>query len=258
MTALDFDRPRGFAPMRVVAVMDEPIGYLGDLLHLDAPLSYAAYHDLDERTRKTIPPPGSAEFEDWPIDLALPLSTWWLTYDEREHGVIEPRLCKRNRADRRDRTARLWGWCASAAAETAWGVRSKLEVRKRPDLARMARYTDAKAANLGAGHMKAYDLAVPTVFAREVVWHAHGDLERVAALLTRFVPAIGKKRNLGSGTVREWRVEPCADDHSTIADGAPMRRLPFGCASASSTRVGAIRPPYYHHTRLVMAVEPSC
>lgn len=246
----------GTAPMRVVAVMDEPVAYLGDLLHLDAPLAYAAYHDLDDRTRLTIPPPGSPEFEDWPIDLELPLSTWWLPYDEATHGPIEPRLLKRNRQDVGDRSARLWGWCASAADEAAWGVRSKLEIRKRPELGKMARYTAARTANVSAGHMKAYDLAVPTMFAREVTWHAHGDLEKVRALLAKYVPAIGKKRNIGSGTVREWRVEPCDEDRSTVVSGEPMRRLPLGAAISESMRVGAIRPPYYHHTRLVMAAEP--
>lgn len=254
--ALTFHRPAGYAPMRVVAVMDEPIGYLGDLLHLDAPLSYAAYHALDLQTRKSIAPPGSPEFEDWPIDLELPLSTWWLPYVVHEHGAIDPRLCKRNRNDPSDRSQRLWGWCASAADEAAWGVRSKLEVRKRPELGRMARYTDARSANISSGHMKAYDLAVPTVFAREVVWFAHGDADRVRDLLNRFVPAIGKKRNIGSGTVREWRVEACDEDRSTVTEGAPRRRLPCGAARSDSMRLGAIRPPYYHHTRTVMAVEP--
>lgn len=249
---LALQRYRGHVPVRVVARMDEPIAYLGDLLHLDAPLAYASYHDLDERTRRTIPP---IESTDFPVDLELPLSTWWLPYDEQRHGPIDPRLMKRNRMDSTDRSQRLWGWCASAAVE-AWDGRSKLEVRKRPELGRMTRYSDAKTANVSSGHMKAYDLAIPTVFAREVVWHAFGDADKVQALLTRFVPAIGKKRNIGSGTVREWRVEVVEEDRSTVADGGPMRRLPAG-ATSGPARSGAIRPPYYHHTRLVMSVEPS-
>lgn len=247
-------RKPGHVPMRVVAVMDEPIGYLGDLLHLDAPLAYAAYHDLDERTRKTIAP---IETADFPVDITLPLSTWWVDYDPDYHGPIDTRLLKRERTGKDGPPPQLWGWCATAADESAWGVRSKLEVRKRPELGKMARYTDARIHNTSSGHMKAYDLAIPTVFAREVTWYALGDVDRVRALLSAYVPAIGKKRSIGNGTVREWRVEECRDrdtDGVTL-DSQLMRRMPAGAVDGAM-RMGSIRPPYYHHTRIVGAVEP--
>lgn len=247
-------RYAGHVPLRIVARMDEPIGYLGDLLHLDGPIAYATYHDLDLRTRKTIEPIETAEF---PIDLKLPLSTWWMPHNPALHGDVDARLLKRNRQDRDDKSPRLWGWCATAADESAWGVRSKLEVRKKPAIKEMARYTDAKSHNLSAGHMKAYDLAVPTVFAREVTWYAHGDPDRVRSLLSRFIPALGKKRSTGSGTVREWVAEEwsASDTDGVMVDGALARRMPAAAADGSP-RMGAIRPPYYHHTRMVQAVEP--
>lgn len=238
----------GYAPLRVTARMDEPIAYLGDMLHLDGPLAYAAYHDLDERTRKTIAP---IETTDWPIDVMLPVSTWWADYSPSAHGDVDPRLCGTN-----GDAQQFWGWCCSAADESAWGARSKIEVRKKPALREMGRYTDAKSANLSSGHMKAYDLAIPTVLALEVVWYAHGDADKIRALLQRFVPALGKKRSTGNGTVREWVVEQAEHDWSVIgADGQLTRRMPFGAAPGSA-RYGAIRPPYYHATRVVMAVEP--
>lgn len=244
---------RGHVPLRVTARMDEPIGYLGDMLHLDGPIAYAVYHDLDERTRLTIPP---IETTDWPIDLTLPLSTWWVDPDPGTHDHIDPRLLKRQRTGRDGPAPQLWGWCASAVDESTWAVRSKLEIRKKPALKEMTRYTDAKSANLSSGHMKAYDLAMPTVFAHEIVWYAHGDADKVRSLLTRFVPALGKKRSVGNGTVREWIVEQVEHDWSIIGDGGQLaRRMPFGAAPGSA-RYGAIRPPYYHATRVVMAVEP--
>jgi hypothetical protein len=245
---------RSHAPLRIVARLDEPIGYLGDMLHLDGPLAYATYHDLDIATRKTIPP---IETAAWPVDLELPLSTWWVDYDPDRHGTIYARLMKRRRRGASGPPPQLWGWCATAADESGWAVRSKLEVRKRPELGKMARYTDARSHNTGSGHMKAYDLAIPTVFAREVTWYAHGDADKVRALLSKHVPALGKKRSTGSGTVREWIVEECRDRDTdgVCVDGQLARRMPFG-AVAGSPRHGAIRPPYYHHTRMIMAVEP--
>lgn len=232
--------------------MDEPIGYLGDLLHLDGPLAYAAYHDLDERTRRTIPPIETTEF---PVDLTLPLSRWWCDYDPGQHGDVDVRLLKRRATGAKGTDPQIWGWCASAADESSWSVRSKLEIRKKSALKEMGRYTDAKMHNTSSGHMKAYDLAIPTVFAREVVWYAHGDADKIRALLSRFIPALGKKRSTGSGTVREWVVEPCGDHDGITVEGKLTRRMPASAADGF-TRLGAIRPPYYHHTRIVGAVEP--
>lgn len=249
----------GSMPMRVIARMDEPIGYLGDLLHLDGPIAYGVYHDLDEKTRRTIEP---IEITDFPVDFRerIPLSTWWVDYDPALHGQCDERLLSRRRTGREHPGPQLWGWCCSAADEASWAGRGKLEVRKKPDLARMTRYTDAKTANLSSGHMKAYDLTVPTVFAREVTWFAHGDVDKVRHLLATYVPAIGKKRNIGSGTVREWivREEPDArDDLALVRNGRLMRRMPVGAVTGELARAGSIRPPYYHHTRMVMCEEPA-
>jgi hypothetical protein len=60
--------------------------------------------------------------------------------------------------------------------------------------------------------------------------------------------------------VREWivREEPGArDDIAIVKDGRLMRRMPVGAVTAQSARAGAIRPPYYHHTRIVMCEEPE-
>lgn len=251
MSAWERHGPRGYVAMRVTARMDEPIAYLGDLLHLDGPLAYAAYHDLDARTRSTIP---DIQVTEWPIDLTLPLSTWWCNAQVPGHDV---RLEKRWRTGSGGPPPMLWGWCASAADETAWLGRGAIEVRKKPALDEMRRYTPDKTTNVSSGHMKAYDLAFPTVLACEVVWYAHGDPERVQHLLDAHVPAIGKKRNCGNGTVRQWTVETCAEDWSIVGEGGRlMRRLPLGAVDGQPGH-GAIRPPYYHATRIVASVEPT-
>ena len=243
----------GKVPMRVVARLDEPLAYLGDLLHLDGFLHSAALHDLDLRTRKTIEP---IETADWPTDFTLPLATWWVDYDPDQHGEINPQLLKRGKTGKKGTDPQLWGWCATAADDEAWQVRSKLEIRKRPPLKEMGRYTDARTHNVSSGHMKAYDLAKPTVFSREVVWYALGDPDRVRHLLTAYITAIGGKRSIGSGTVREWLVEETSvDTDGVLVDGKLARRMPAGAAEGAY-RMGAIRPPYWHHTRNVGSVEP--
>lgn len=247
----------GHAPMQIVARMDEPIVYLGDLLHIDGPIAYAVFHDLDEQTRRTIEP---IECTDFPVDFRerTPLSTWWMDHDPAIHGEVDERLLARARKGGRGHYPQLWGWCASACSEQ-WEVRGKMEVRKKPALGEMSRYTDAHSAHLSSGHMKAYDLTFPTVLSREVTWFAHGDVDKIRVLLQRFVPWIGKKRNIGYGTVHEWVVteEPeMRNDAAIVQDGKLMRRMPAGAVTGQTVRAGAIRPPYYHHTRIVMCEEP--
>jgi hypothetical protein len=257
---LEIHRGTGYVPMRVVARMAEPVAYLGDLLHLDGFLVYAAYHDLDEQTRKTIAP---IQTEAWPVDIGCPLSLWSV---DAPAGVDDRLLKARNGLRRGFRGApgtdcpagterRLWGFCASAADDSTWLGRGVLEVRKKPDVTAMRRYTSATSINLGSGALKAYDLKIPTVLALEIEWHAHGDPDAVRHLLTEHVQALGKKRSIGAGVVREWVVEEIAADRSTVVDGQARRRLPVGAAEGAPGP-GAIRPPYYHHTRVVEAVGP--
>lgn len=231
--------------MRIVARLAEQVGYLGDLLHIDGPLAFAAYRDLPSNVRNAMPPIEAVEF---PEDFDLPLAKWTTAYEPVDHDPLDGRLL--------DEQHRIWGWCGTAADDGSWQVRAKMEVRKKPDLKAMGRYTSAKSHNTSAGHMKAYDLAIPTVLSREVTWYALGDIDRVRYLLTTHVHALGKKRNLGAGTVLEWIVEPAdVETDGVMVEGMLRRRMPIGAADGSP-RTGPIRPPYHHPSRITGAVEP--
>jgi hypothetical protein len=71
---LRYGTDKSYAPFIVVAIMESRIVDSQALIHLDGQLAQAAYRDLDERTRLTIPPVGDAETL---IDLELPLSRWY-------------------------------------------------------------------------------------------------------------------------------------------------------------------------------------
>lgn len=247
---IHFAELRGGALMRVTAVMGEPVAYLGDLMHVDGIVAAAAYRDLPERTRRRVPPLSC----EWPVDLRIPLSRWFVSVSE-----ARGRLSKMTR----DGHA-LWGWCGSAEIGDPWLRRGKIEIRKRPPVEEMRRYAQDATVQLGAGPLKAYDMAVPTVFAHRISWMAHGDAGEVRRLLSRYIPAIGKKRNLGCGTVLEWVVEevPGSVMDSVVAgSGAralPIRRLPAECGLRGARRRGSIRAPYHHASRDCDCVEPQC
>lgn len=236
-------------PLLVTAHMSEPILYSGDGLHLDGILAAAAFRDLDEQTRRRMPPLES----EWPVDIALPLARWVVDVGAEWPG--DERLLRRRGKGRKSITTELWGWRASAVQAT-WAQHGKAEVRKKPELAGMRRYAADRTVELGAGPLKAYDLAFPTAFAPMLHWYAFGGEDEVRRLLTTHIQALGKKHNLGHGTVMRWTVEPCAEDRSVVDGDRIMRRMPVQSCLAGHLHHGAIRPPYHHHSRVVECVGP--
>lgn len=226
-------------PLRVVARMAEPVVYYGDGLHLDGILSWGAYRAMEDKAR--LPPVSAVEF---PIDFLLPVAKW--VWPGEVSGVDNERVLTKG--------GKAWGWCCSAVQDT-WLRHSMTQIRKKPALEEMARLTTSPSANLGAGSMKAYDLPMPTSFALELVWYALGDADEVKRLLD-LVPAVGKKINLGNGRVLEWAVEAVDEDKSIWDGDKLMRRMPAGTYGGHATR-RAIRPPYYHRSRLMDCVEAS-
>lgn len=248
------DSRRVFAPLVVTAHMSEPIVYVGDGLHLDGILAAAAFRDLDERTRRRIPPLSSP----WAVDIMIPLSRWVVEVGDDWVGDVRLLRKRKGGGARRPRQTReLWGWCASAV-QAEWVQYGKTEIRKRPEVDKMRRYARDKSVSVGAGPLKAYDLPLPTVFAAEVRWYCHGVAADVERLLRTHIGAIGKKHLLGHGTVMHWAVEPCEHDLSVAHEGSIMRRMPLESGLDGRCGRGAIRPPYHHHSRVVESVEPSC
>lgn len=234
----------GLTPMRITARLTEPIVYQSDGMHIDGPLAYAAFCALDEDARYAIPP----MHLDWAEDMAVPLARW--TAAPMDGEVLDPRLLI---------DGMIWGWCASSE-EVEWLAHGAAEVRKKPVLDEMRRYSDAKSAMVAGGPMKGYNLTYPTTFARSVSWSAIGDIDRVKYLLTRHVPALGKKRGHGWGTVAAWDVVEDSAAASSVfhRDGIAARSLPRSCGLRGRAALGSIRPPYHHRSRRVLSVEPEC
>lgn len=221
-------------PLKVTARMGEPVIYYHDGLHLDGLLAYGAYIEHIRNGGEDLPPISSP----WAVDFELPLAKW--SRPVPEGAEVDARLLNGD--------GDLWGWCASAAIAD-WVAHGKMEFRKRPDIARMARYTAHPSHHLGAGPFKAFDVAYPTELAFKIEWYALGDRERVEALL-QDVTHIGKKHNVGMGKVLEWTVDDTERDWSVERDGALMRRMP-----RDGGRPGTIRAPYHHPSRLVPCAE---
>lgn len=229
-------------PLLVTARMGGPLTYYGDGLHLDGPLSYGAYQEwLDDHDPAEMPPIGGPTV----VDFAMPLATWRSTYI----GEVHPSIL--------DHGGQVWGWCCSAA-QAAWVLPRKREVRKRSALDEMVRWTAAPSENYASGPRKSKDLAFPTVFSPTIRWYAYGDPARVHQLLER-VHHIGKLSHHGSGPVLSWEVAEVEADLSVWRGTTLMRRLPATEAlllGRSATYRG-VRAPYHHPSREVLCCEPD-
>jgi len=209
--------------MKITAIMAEPVIYYEDGMHFDGLLAYGAFRDYTQKGGAPLPPINLP----WCLDFDLPLEKWECPLPDNVD--VDKRLLSDN--------GKVWGWCGSRV-DADWLARGKMEYRKKPDLGAMGRYTEAKAHHLGAGPLKAFDVAYPTMTARELRWVARGEVDQVRHLLS-LISHIGKKSTTGMGAVMEWIVEPC--------DAVPIeRRMP-----CTGGRMGAIRPPYHHISRRV-------
>ena len=152
----------------ITARLAEPvIGLDSHSLCLDGPLSWcAATEALSQGVR--LPPIQ----RDWTADLMLPLATWTAPPSRPE---VDPRLLA---ADGRQ----VWGWACSRAHYSVLGY-TATQVRRRPAVAEMARYSTAAKHHAGLGPHKARDTAMSTTIVDTLTWYALGDLDRLAALL---------------------------------------------------------------------------
>lgn len=234
----------GMSPLKVTAVMGEPVAYYGDGLHLDGPLSWGAYVEyVREHGESSLP----SISEPWAVDFALPLARWLC--QPSQNDTLHPNLL--------DDDGRIWGWRCSAA-QADWVAQGKHNIRKRPALEAMQRYTRAPVHNYGTGPMKAKDIPIPTRLGFEIVWFAVGLRDDLARLLGH-VSHVAKLSRHGMGKVLAWRVEDMGEDWSVERDGLLTRRMPASYRTEGDGMAieGAIRAPYHHRSRVVLAVGPE-
>lgn len=213
-------------PMRVRAVLTEPIVMSQGQLMLDGPLAKGAFYvHQREHGRYALPPMEAGP----PVDFELPVATW--TRPATEGARLHPSLLNAR--------GEVWGWCVSRAIAD-WIGETKVEVRKRPPMRDFARYTDAANHNVALGPMKAKDVAFPARIAWEVSWYALGDRDAVASLLA-LVPGLGKLAHHGMGAVDRWIVEAMGPNERDRWMDRPM--------PAADGRVVGVRAPYHHRLR---------
>lgn len=156
-----------------------------------------------------------------------------------------------------------WHWlCSTAFPLTPTGdpMRGDLDVHHQHSRVR-ERVMEQAATRIPAslppasGRYRLRRMPVVTTPAAAVVWHAVGDPDAIDDLLTG-LPAIGRRRGTGEGTVLAWQVtataatDPDRFGH-THPTGTLGRPAPHRCVTrlglpTDRDGVAGLRPPYWH------------
>lgn len=225
-TVIDNTADPRWVPVRVEARFVQPIvGLPKDPMHLDGPLSWAAYLDaVDNADRETLRLPPMRE---WAHDFRLPLATWTAP-------------CTRDDPDPRLLTAggTVWGWACSSA--TYQIMRHDVaHVRRRPAVDQMARWTASDKYHPALGPRRAANMQHQAVWVDAVSWWALAEPARLAALLARLTN-VGRLARHGWGRILDITVT--TDDTAVVQ----WRRRNFPQAGGAPATV---RAPYHHDSR---------
>lgn len=107
---------------------------------------------------------------------------------------------------------------------------------------------------LSAGATKSYRIPYEVGYLRDgcMDWWCIGDMDAVREMLPS-VTHVGKKRAVGKGEVREWRVERCEPwaGFPVVRDGKPLRPLPLDWPGvrAADREMRVLTPPYWQRWR---------
>lgn len=133
---------------------------------------------------------------------------------------------------------------------------------KRPDFTsgKNGKRLDAKGkVDTKAGALKAYHFPQVIRTVSDIEFYGVGTIEKIKDLLS-YIPAVGKKPAAGWGMVKEWAVEPFAEDWSTAGKYGLMRPMPVeGYQAEGSYQIMEcpLSPPYWKTGRTELCYIPK-
>lgn len=162
-----------------------------------------------------------------------------------------------------DESLRYWS-CSSAQIQIkGYGT---LHWNKRFDAqASLSDYIDfggkVEKVIIEQGQYKSCHMPLTVIKCDSVRWYVYGDKGGIENLLSD-VPAIGKKRAQGNGTVLKWTVEQIPEDYSEWKSGDLMRPIPgpiFDQSHATPLDIQhiAFRAPQWHSANQCMCVTSA-
>jgi len=222
-SVVDTTTDPGWTPVRVTVTLADPIvGIPRDPMHLDGPVSRAAFLAASSRGLR-LPPMG-----EWVHDFQLPFATWTAPCTRSDP---DPRLLA---ADGQS----VWGWACSAAHYTV--LRHIVAyVRRRPALEEMARWCTDRKHHISLGPRRAANIPNQGAWVQTITWWALADKPRLEKLLTRLTH-LGRMARHGWGRILTTKVE---EDPKAVHLWR-LRDMPDPAG-----QIATIRAPYWHRSR---------
>ena len=227
-TVADTTTSPAWTPARVTIALSDPIvGVPRDPLHLDGPLSWAAYLEATH-AGVDLPPIG----RDWIHDFALPLATWTGPCTRPDP---DPRLLAADGVN-------VWGWACSAANYSVTR-HTVAHVRRKPALEEMARWCTDRRHHISNGPRRAANITKQAAWVDRVVWWCLADVPLLQSMLGRLTH-LGQQARHGWGRIHTVTVE----EDQTAWEAWRLRDMP----DPGGTPGGSIRAPYWHQSRRML------
>lgn len=162
----------------------------------------------------------------------------------------------------RSEVAKILQWegrfflCSDPSFEVEEWERRHITKRFPTDRAATQGSEKVRRIEISTGLSKNYRIPARACFLRDdrIIWHALGEQAAVLSALGE-VLYLGKKRSLGLGKVRDWKVVPCESwaGFPVLRDGVPLRAVPVDYPGVQMHRIAldTLVFPHWDHTRKV-------
>lgn len=108
----------------------------------------------------------------------------------------------------------------------------------------------------GQGHYKDYMIKLVTFHVPLVSFYFRGDAKKIASML-QDLPALGKKKSIGFGFIKDYKIEDTDEDYSFVKDGVAMRPIPVELADEYDDQAMMNHSPPYWSNNVKLCVPPG-
>lgn len=114
-----------------------------------------------------------------------------------------------------------------------------------------------KQLDLSRGFFKNFAVSLTYIPARKATFYACGDPDEIGGLLTGLT-GIGKKRSIGYGAIKEFKIKEIKKDCSIVKDGKAMRPIPVDMVEEAEEIIAmTYKPPYWAGSYVYPCVPPG-
>jgi len=124
--------------------------------------------------------------------------------------------------------------------------------------------TNLKRVDIVRGPLKLFQLTYPVNNSKKVWFYVNGDRKKLEELLS-YITSLGKKRDIGYGSIVSSKIEMMDSDESLIHEGKIMRTIPIEYCSelkiipkSDNVALMNYKSPYWNKSNIKLCTIPEC